>query len=90
VPSLQTTGALDALCAEETAGVARSATASAALKARLVSVLFVRFIRVLSCEPPLMFPARRIPQSFLPRYVGPDVVRLPSKLKLKLNEDPTR
>jgi hypothetical protein len=87
---LQTTGPFDALCAEERAGVASSATASAALKARLASVLFVRFIRVLSCEPALMFPARRIPQSLLPRYVGPDVVRLPSKLKLKLNEDPTR
>jgi hypothetical protein len=44
VPSLQTTGPLDALCAEETAGTVSSAAASAALKARLLSVLFVSFI----------------------------------------------
>jgi hypothetical protein len=87
---LQTTGPLDVLCAEETVGVASSATASAALKARPLSVLFVRFIAVISREPPLMVPARRIPQSPPWRYVGPDVVRLGSKLKLKLNEDPTR
>jgi len=44
VPSLQTTGPLDALCAEETAGVASSATASVALTAKPVSVLLVIFI----------------------------------------------
>jgi hypothetical protein len=58
------------LCADETAGVASSATASAALKARPFSVFFVRLIAVLSREPPLMFPARRIPQSLPGRYVG--------------------
>jgi hypothetical protein len=86
---LQATGPLDALWADETAGMASSASASVALKARPLSVLFARFMQ-LSCDPSLMFPARRIPQSLLWRYVGPDVVRLESKLKLKLNEDPTR
>jgi hypothetical protein len=83
---LHTTGPLDELCAEETAGAASNTAASTALKVRPLSFVFMRFTAVLPFEPPLMFPAGRIPQSPRRRYVGPDVVRLRSKL----NEDPTR
>ena len=46
MPSLQTTGPLDVLCADETIGTASSAAANTALKLRPLNLVFVRFIAV--------------------------------------------
>jgi hypothetical protein len=42
-----------------------------ALKLRLLSLVFMRFIAVLLFEPPLMFPPGRIPQPPLAEVRGP-------------------
>jgi hypothetical protein len=75
VPSLQTTGLLVVLCAEETTGAASSTAASTALKVKPFSLVFVRFIAVFPFEPPLMFAVGRIPQSPLRTYVWQDPTR---------------
>ena len=87
---MQVTGPLEVLCAGDSTGALSSAAASTALKVMRLDFIFMKFIAVLPFEPPLMFPAGRIPQSIRWRYAGPAVVRLRPTLKSKLSEDPAR
>jgi hypothetical protein len=86
VPSLQTTGPLDVLCADETAGAASSTAANTALKLRPLSLVFVRSI----AATPFRATAQVSGAQNTPIAARGGTRPGRSTLGLKLNEDSSR